>query len=307
MSQRHDAESATPDTFLALDPAEHTLDRSRIVVLPAPYDGTASYRSGARDGPLAIIRASAQMEDYDPELGFDPCDAGIYTAPALAAPALAASALGPNSSGPEAMANRVAEAVEGYVRQGKLVCMLGGEHSLTSGAVRVMARQHTDLSVLVLDAHADLRDEYQGSRYSHACAARRILDHAPVTLAGVRSMTGEEATFAAAQGVPLYARGAEPLADLDAIVATLSANVYVSVDLDVLDPSIMAAVGTPEPGGMGWWETLRLLRAVAERRRIVGVDVMELAPVEGPEACTYTAAKLAYKLMSYATALATRP
>lgn len=286
------------DTFLILDPDEHTLARSRCVVLPVPYEETTSYRKGTRRGPEAIIRASAEMEDYDVELGCEPCGVGIHTAPALEAP----PTLEPNG-GPEAMAGRVREAVGGYAAQGKLVGMLGGEHSITSGAVAAHAERHPGLSVLIFDAQADLRDDYQGWAHSHACAARRALDHASsLTLVGVRSMTGEEAAFARENGIALFPRGAEPITDVDAIVDTLGEDVYVSFDLDAFDPSFMAAVGTPEPGGMGWWEALRILRAVAERRRIVGFDVVELAPDEGPEACAYTAAKLVYKLFGYATA-----
>ena len=294
---------ALPDTFLILDPDEHTLARSRCVVLPVPYEETTSYRKGTRRGPEAIIRASAEMEDYDPELGYDPCRAGIHTAPALEpAPVLE------SNGGPEAMAGRVREAVSYYVGQSKLVGMLGGEHSITSGAVAALAERHPNLSVLIFDAQADLRDDYQGWSHSHACAARRALDHAAsLTIVGVRSMTGEEAAFAKERGVAphgrvaLFPRGPEPIADVDAIVDTLGEDVYVSFDLDAFDPSFMAAVGTPEPGGMGWWEALRILRAVGERRRIVGFDVVELAPDEGPEACAYTAAKLVYKLFAYAT------
>lgn len=281
-----------PPRFLALDPAEHSLERAQYVVLPVPYEETTSYRKGTRDGPGAIIRASAEMEDYDPEMGYEPCSAGIFTAPAVE----------PSPSGPRAMAERVAEAVHGYAARGKLVGVLGGEHSITEGAVAAAVRLHPGLSVLVLDAQADLRDEYQGSRHSHACAVRRVLDHAPATVAGVRSMTGEEAAFAAGQGIPLFQRGAGPIEDVDAVIETLTDDVYVSVDLDVFDPSFMSAVGTPEPGGMGWWEALRLLRAVGRRRRIVGFDVVELSPGEGPEACAYTAAKLVYKLIAYAAA-----
>ena len=281
----------TPNTFLVLDPEQHSLESSRVVLLPVPYDATTSYRSGSRDGPAAIIRASRAMEDFDVELGYEPSAVGIHTAPELEA----------HAGGPEAMVARVAEAVGHYAEQGKLVGMLGGEHSLSAGAVRAAAQRSDNLSVLVLDAQADLREEYQGTPYSHASASRRMLDHAPVTLVGVRSMIGEEAATAEARGVAIFPRGAEPIVEINSIVAGLTDNVYVSVDLDALDPSFMAAVGTPEPGGMGWWEALRILRAVGERRRIVGFDIMELAPAEGPEACAYTAAKLAYKLIGYAT------
>ena len=283
---------SVPATFLALDPGEHALSRSRCVVLPVPYEATTSYRKGTSGGPAAIIRASAEMEDYDPELGCEPCAVGVHTAPAVE-PALA---------GPEAMASRVAEAVGFYADQGKLVGVLGGEHSLTSGAVAAMAARHENLSVLIFDAQADLRETYQGSAHSHACAARRALDYAErMAIVGVRSMTADEAAFAAERGVALFPRGPEPVTDVDGVLDALGENVYVSFDLDAFDPSFMAAVGTPEPGGMGWWEALRILRAVGERKRVVGFDVVELAPNEGPEACAYAAAKLVYKLFAYAT------
>jgi agmatinase len=281
----------TPNTFLALDPERHSLDASRVVLLPAPYDATTSYRGGARDGPASIIRASRQMEDFDQELAREPADVGIYTAPELE----------PHAGGPKAMADRVAEAVAWYGAKGKLVGVLGGEHSLSAGAVAATARRYPDLSVLVFDAQADLREEYEGTPFSHASAVRRMLDHAPVTLVGVRSMTSEEASFVSERGIALFARSESPITDAAAIVAGLSPHVYVSFDLDAFDPSFMAAVGTPEPGGIGWWEALSILRAVSESRSIVGFDVVELAPGEGPEACAYTAAKLVYKLIGYAT------
>lgn len=280
-----------PSTFLALAPDAHTLERSAAVVLPVPYDATTSFRGGTREGPRAIIHASRQMEDYDPELDRVTCDVGIHTAPELE----------PHAGGPAAMVARVEQAVGWYADRGKLVAMLGGEHSLTPGAVRAMAKRVPRLSVLVFDAQADLRDDYQDSPYSHATASRRMLDSAPVTLVGVRSMTDGEMALVRQRGIPFFPRNADPITEVDAIVASLSDNVYVSVDLDGFDPSFMAAVGTPEPGGMGWWEVLRIIRAVAERRRIVGFDVMELAPGEGPVACAYAAAKLAYKMIGYAT------
>ena len=286
-------QSITPNTFLALDPNKHSLASSRVVLLPAPYDATTSYKHGARYGPAAIIAASVEMEDFDPELACEPMAVGIHTAPELDT----------NAADPEKMANRVSEAIAFYTERGKLVGMLGGEHSLSAGAVRTMANSYVDLSVLVFDAQADLRDQYQGMAYSHACASRRMLDHAPVTLVGVRSMTGEEKSFASEQKIAMFERGAEPITDIEAIVGRLSDHVYVSFDLDAFDPSFMAGVGTPEPGGMGWWEALRILRAVAEHKTIVGFDVMELAPAEGPEASAYTAAKLTYKMIGYATQL----
>ena len=285
--------STTSHTFLNLDPTEHSLEASSVVLLQAPYDATTSYKQGARFGPSAIIAASAEMEDFDSELGFEPMQVGIHTAPELDV----------KSTNPEAMATLVSESVASYAERNKLVGMLGGEHSLSSGAVHTMAKLYPNLTVLVFDAQADLRDEYQNIPYSHACASRRMFDYAPVTLIGVRSMTNEEHLFARKHNIPMFERGAEPITNIDAIIDTLEDNIYVSFDLDAFDPSFMAAVGTPEPGGMGWWETLRILRAGSQRKTIIGFDVMELAPAEGPEACAYTAAKLTYKLIGYANKL----
>jgi agmatinase len=232
------------------------------------------------------------MEDFDPELERTPSEAGIYTAPPLE----------PHIGGPEHMMERVAEAVGWYAAQGKLVAMLGGDHSLTPGAVQDVAKHHRDLSVLILDAHTDLADQYQGSRFSHACTTRRVLESAPAVLLGIRSIHEEAHDLIQRGIIPAFPRFQQPITNVAGIIANLTDNVYISVDLDVFDPSIMAAVGTPEPGGMGWWEVLAILRGVAEQRNIVGFDVMELAPAEGPDACAYTAAKLAYKLMAYAAA-----
>lgn len=283
-----------PFTFLGLPPESHAYEQASVVVLPVPYDGTASFRTGAREGPEAILSASRELEEYDVELGCAPSSAGIYTAPALE----------PDLGSPQGMMKRVAQAVEPVARAGKVLALLGGDHSVTVGAVKALAAVHPDLSVLYLDAHADFRDEYLGTPWGHASTARRITELCPVTLVGVRSMSGEEAQALRTSGVRVFSVGAaEPEASWDALAESMSGHVYVSVDLDVFDPSFMAAVGTPEPGGMGWYEVLRLLRQVAEGRRIVGFDVVELTPREGPSACAYIAAKLVYKVIGYSVAL----
>ncbi len=287
----HDAE--LPWCFLALPPEQSAYDSSRFLVLPVPYDGTVSYRTGAREGPSAIIDASRQMEDYDIELERETCALGIHTLPEVE----------PHPGGPEATVDRVQAAVSAAYRPDTVFVTLGGEHSITVGAVRALRERHPDLSVLMLDAHADFRHSYQGSEYSHATVGRRIAEVCPLAIAGVRSLSLDEREALEELGQPMYPwPQGRSIADLaDALLSHLSETVYVTVDMDVLDPSIMSAVGTPEPGGMLWAETLELLRAVAGRRRIVGFDLMELAPPEGPVSCAYTAAKLAYKLMGYAT------
>ena len=203
--------------------------------------------------------------------------------------------------GPAETIDRVSEATAALAKDGKLIALLGGEHSLSVGSVRGIQSSYPDLSVLYLDAHADLRDRYMGSPYSHACTARRILEHCPVVHAGVRSLSEEEWNFSKEQSLSLSRWGPNSNAHdiAKAAITRLSQHVYVSIDLDVLDPSLMPSVGTPEPGGMGWLDLLELLRVVASSREIVGFGVMELAPQLGPPACSYTAARLTYKLMGY--------
>ena len=282
------------NTFLDVPPGEVTPADARVVILPVPYDSTTSYRTGARDGPAAIINASRQLEDYDLELDRDLSPIGIYTAPELE----------PDVSGPEAMVRRVELAVRAAAANDALVGVLGGDHSVTVGAVRALKAAHPDLSVLYLDAHADLRDEYMGTPWGHASVARRLLEICPVAEIGVRSLSTPERSFIRETKLPVVFWPSGMTADELAswAMANLTQEVYVSVDLDVFDPSLMAAVGTPEPGGMGWNDVTSLLKAVADQRSIVGFDVTELSPGEGPEACAFTAAKLTYKLIGYAAA-----
>lgn len=282
----------TWETFLDT-PASRTLEDSSVVVVPVPYDSTTSFKSGARHGPRAAITASKQLEEWDIELERDVSTVGIYTTQEIE----------PHTGGPEAMIERVRRVAAHFIAQDKLVALLGGEHTITVGGVSAALEKHPDLTVLYLDAHADLRDEYMGSRWSHACVARLLHDRTSVVQVGIRSMSEDEARFIGDNGVPVFTW--PPSDDVERLAANvidrLGEEIYVSIDLDVLDPSIMSAVGTPEPDGMTWADITKLLRLVSQRSRIVGFDVVELSPNEGPEACTFTAAKLLYKLIGYAT------
>ncbi|MFQ5827257.1 MAG: agmatinase [Dehalococcoidia bacterium] len=268
------------------------LETSQAVILPVPYDSTTDWRAGTRDGPLAIIDASQYMELYDLELDREIYRVGIHTLPEMQVV----------MSGPEPTVERVYQVTRELLEREKLPVMLGGEHSLTIGAVRACAQQWNHLSVLQLDAHADLRDEYLGTKYSHACVMRRVLELCPAVQVGIRSLSLEERQFIRERELrPFYAEDfGGKQQTMEAIVAGLSSHVYITIDLDVLDPSVMSAVGTPEPGGPGWDDLLRLLRVVAQKRHIVGFDLMELCPREGPVSCAFLAAKLAYKLIGYA-------
>ena len=282
-------------TFLDTPPHEDEPANAAVFIIPVPYDSTTSFLSGARDGPAAIIEASRHLEDYDIELDCDISQVGIHTTPELQ----------PRMDGPKSMLAAVRGAVESATSHGKLPVLLGGEHSITIGAVQALAALHPDLSVLYIDAHADMRDNYMGTKWGHASTARRISEVCPLVLAGVRSISAEEKEFIEGQGIPTQLWNAGSPASLDGAIelATdhLTENIYISIDLDALDPSIMAGVGTPEPGGLLWHEILALLHAVSHRANIVGFDVVELNPSQGPVSCAFTAAKLAYKLIGYAT------
>ncbi|MFA5366964.1 MAG: agmatinase [Dehalococcoidia bacterium] len=278
-----------PRRSFSFPPKYCELKDAKIVVLPIPYDSTVDWRAGTREGPNAIIDASHFLEQYDHELGCYIHDLGIHTLPELV----------PSMKGPEETVERVYKATKQLLGKGKFIVMLGGEHSLTAGTVRAYSERFKSLSVLQLDAHSDLRDEYEDTKYNHACVMRRVHELCPIVQVGIRSMGQDDMDYIKKKKLrPFYAKET-PLtqADEKAIVSQLSDDVYITIDLDVFDPSIMAAVGTPEPGGMGWHEALRLLKRVAKEKHIVGFDVMELAPREGPVACTYLAAKLTYKLI----------
>lgn len=276
--------------FASLDEEDSSFERSRVVVLPVPYDSTVTARAGTRDGPRAIIEASADMELYDVGLDIEPFRHGIHTLPELA----------PHTGSPEAMIDRIESVVAELLDAGKFVVTLGGEHTVAVGPVRAHAKGTPGLSVLAFDAHSDLRDEYLDSRYNHACTLRRALEVAPVTQVGLRSASAEDAALIRERGLAFFSPRDYRAAGAAAVVERLSDDVYVTIDLDHFDPAEMSAVGTPEPGGMRWDEVSDLLAAVATSRRLVGFDVTELSPSLGPRSCAQLAAKLTYRLIGLA-------
>jgi agmatinase len=282
-----------PQNFGGLDPEFSALAVARAAVLPVPYDLTTTYQGGTRLGPRAILTASQNMELWDEEIGAI-YRAGIHTL----------AELEPAAEGPAAMVARVEQAVDWILEQGKLPAILGGEHSITAGAVRAAARHHPGLSVLQIDAHADMRDSYLGSPHSHACVMRRVRELVPAASVGIRSMSEEEARHLESHPAPLWSvRQFRALQGRwEPILSALSGEVFVTFDLDGLDPSALPATGTPEPGGLDWYEAVDLLRAVSERARIVGFDVVELAPLPGQVASDFLAARLVYRLIGLAVA-----
>lgn len=262
------------------------------VILPVPYDATSEWQSGSRHGPQAIIDASQYLELYDLDLDLEPYRAGIATLPQME----------PVLGNPEAMVDRVYQVVNGLIQKGKLVVMLGGEHSISLGAVRAFRERFTSLSVLQLDAHADLRNEYLGTGYGQACVMRRIHELCPITQAGVRSLSSEEKQFMMQNRLTPFFMSSlttDPACIPD-LVKSLTDDVYVTIDVDVLDPSIMPAVGTPEPDGMTWRQLMDILKSVARHKNIVGFDLVEFCPGQGLHSCAFLLAKLAYRLIGCA-------
>ncbi len=280
-----------PSNFLALPEEQSDLDTAGAVLIPIPCDSTTSVRSGARHGPAAIIEASYALEDYDWELDLDVSRVGIHTTPALE----------PDTGDPARMVERVHQAVGSYISPRHLVGVIGGDHSVCIGSALAHLDSYPEMSVLYLDAHADLHDEYLGTGWGHSSGARRITERCPLALAGIRSMAPDERDYLAAAGIPFFRwpppQGQAVEEYARDIAGKLTSQVYISIDLDVLDPSLMAAVGTPEPGGMFWHDIIAIISQVAATRRIVGFDVNELSPRDGPPACAYTAAKLTYKVI----------
>jgi agmatinase len=270
-------------------PGEYSaLENARAVVIPVPYDGTSTWIKGADKGPAAIIEASAHMELYDIETDSEVYKKGIFTAGSVDGQEL-----------PEDMVKSVVEKVRQYLQNGKFVVVLGGEHSVSLGPVKAHIEKNTDITVLQLDAHSDLRDEYEGSRYNHACVMARIAELCPIMQVGIRSMDSSEKNALDANRVIFAGEISTNKTWIEKVLSKLSQDVYVTIDLDVFDPSIMPSTGTPEPGGLLWYDVLGLLRTVFENRNVVGFDVVELCPDERNKAPDFLAAKLIYKLLSY--------
>jgi agmatinase len=280
-------------TYLGLSAAEGATPEAPYLILPVPYEQTVSYGRGCARGPEAILQASQEVELFDEELETEVYRAGIGT--------LASQP--PTAAGPEAMVEMVRDRCGPLVRDGKFVIMLGGEHSLTPGPVRAYQEIYPDLSVLQIDAHADLRESYQDCPYSHASALRRVRDTVTTTVGvGIRNISAPEFEYYRhTEGCQLHFAHKRDAAGawMKEAVDQLSEHVYVTIDLDGLDAGIMPAVGTPEPGGLSWQEVCALLRLATERRQVVGGDVVELAPIGGIHAPDFLAAKLVYKFIGY--------
>lgn len=276
-----------PETFLA-QPVQ-ALEECQFAVLPVPYERAMSYGSGASKGPAAIIEASTHLELYDEELDAEPSDLGFHTMQPVE-----------ETADPEEMSKRVEKAVDQVLAAGKFPIVLGGDHSQSIGPLRALKKRHPGLAIAHFDAHDDMREEWMGSRFNHACVMRRAYELGVKGIhVGIRSQDRETVEFAEQAGARIFRAKDRAEWKLEDMLKGLGREVYVSIDVDALDPSIMPSTGTPEPGGLGWYEILGWLRAIAKERSIVGFDIMELAPIPGLRAPDFTAAKLAYKLAGY--------
>jgi len=280
-----------PLVFGGALPHRRSFDDSKVVVLPVPVDRTTSYVGGTRNGPREILQASSHMELWDEEMQVDVHGIGIFTLPEMELP----------FGEMEPLVDEIERVAYEVIGRGKFLVALGGEHSITPPLVSATARRYSQLSLLQIDAHADMRDAYMGTIHNHACAMRRCLEFAAITQVGIRSLSTEEAEVLPRLGSKVFYDHSMRQDDkwMEAVVETLGDSVYVTIDVDGMDPAIMPATGTPEPGGLSWPEITALLRAIAERRTVVGADIVELSPIPGMVAPSFLCAKLLYKLLTY--------
>src|SRR3954453_17450850 len=286
--------SNLPMNFGGIDEEEYSsFEKARVLVLPVSYEGTVSYGTGTGAGAMAIVEASRNMELYEEETDSEVYKIGIHTLPEFT----------PRDS-PEQMMSELYQQSKEYIASDKFLCMLGGEHSVSAPIIKAHHEKYENLSVLQIDAHADLRDTYDGTPHSHASIMARVVRdlHIPSVQVGIRSISGDEAR-ALKDGLPTkiyWARDIVGRTDwIDEAIDHLTDNVYLTIDIDGLDPSIMPTTGTPEPGGLGWYETLALIRTLAEKKNVVGMDLVEYSYVESYDAPAFLCSKLVYKSLAY--------
>jgi agmatinase len=286
--------SQLPMNFGGIEEEEYSsFDSARILVLPVAYEGTVSYGTGTGDGAMAIVDASRNMELYEEETGTEVYKLGIHTLEEFK----------PRAT-PDEMMDALYERTRELLESNKFLCMLGGEHSVSAPIIRAHAEKFHDMSVLQIDAHADLRDTYDGTPHSHASIMARVVKdlRIPSVQVGIRSISADEAR-ALSGGLPTKIFWARDIAGktnwIDDAVNALTDNVYLTIDIDGLDPSLVPTTGTPEPGGLGWYETLALIRKLAKKRRIVGMDLVEFSKTDNSDAPAFLCSKLVYKSLAY--------
>lgn len=279
MSKKHYA--GIPEKYARLDDAQ-------VVLIPVPYDGTSTWQKGADKGPDAFLDASENMELFDIETRSEPYKKGVYLAPAIT-----------ENSSPEKMVEAVYKTTKNYIKQEKFVTLFGGEHSISIGSIRAFNESFNDLTVLQIDAHADLRESYEGSKCNHACAVYEASKTTKLIQVGIRSMDISELDNMV-EDQTYFAEDINLSDDwVDDSIHQMSENVFITIDLDAFDPSILPSTGTPEPGGLLWYETLNYLKRVFKKKNVVGFDIVELCPNENEKSSDFLAAKLYYKMLAY--------
>ena len=264
------------------------LEKSKIILIPVPYDGTSTWGKGADKGPDAFLEASENMELYDIETDSEVYKQGIHLTEPIT-----------ENSSPEAMVNKVHNITKDFIKRNKFVTLFGGEHSISIGSIRAFNECFDNLTVLQIDAHADLRESYEGTKYNHACAVYEASQTTNLIQVGIRSMDAIEKTVMDEEKT-FFAH--DMIADeywSDKVIEAMTDNVFITFDLDAFDPSIMPSTGTPEPGGLLWYETIEFLKQVFEDKNVVGFDIVELCPNENDRSSDFLAAKLYYKMLSY--------
>ena len=281
-----------PDNFGLLDPEASDYETSRVAVLPVPFERTTSYGKGTTSGPAAILRASQAMELYDEELGAEPHVQGIATLPPFLPEAFDMG---------EGLAE-LQEACKAHMERGKFLVTLGGEHSLTQAPVKAAREAFGEIGVVQFDAHSDLREEFEGTPFSHASVMKRVVDAGiPLLAVGIRSLSAPEARLIRERGLPvIWGHQLDRAEELfPKLLADLPEKIYLTFDIDYFDPALVPATGTPEPGGGHWYPTLRLLRHLFQTKTVVAMDLIELAPIGGHPASDFLSAKLIYKCLGY--------
>ena len=264
------------------------LEQAKIVLIPVPYDGTSTWQKGADKGPEAFLNASENMELYDIETESEVYKKGVYLADAVT-----------ENSSPEAMVEAVYVQTKKYITRNKFVTLFGGEHSVSIGSIRAFNESFHNLTVVQLDAHADLRKDYEGTACNHACAMHEASKNTNLIQIGIRSMDSTELKWMNKEQTFFAHELQEEEYWMDAAVDLMTENVFITIDLDCFDPSIMPSTGTPEPGGLLWYETLEFLRKTFREKNVVGFDIVELCPNEIDKSSDFLAAKLYYKMLSY--------
>ncbi len=278
------------NSFLGKENSVESADDARTVIIPIPMEYSTSYGKGTAQGPASILEASTYLEFYDEELDFEVWKYGIYTVPEIFL-----------NGKPEECLNTIEQEVSSYLEHKKFILVIGGEHSLSSAVHDACFKRYPNLSVLQFDAHSDLRDEYEGSKYSHACVMRRIWEkNKNIVGVGIRSQCKEERDFILENDIPIYYAHDITGRDFpDAIFDRLTKDVFITFDTDFFDPAIMPGVGTPEPGGFFWYETVSFLKNIFTKKNVVGMDVVEFSPIENLTHPQFLLAKFIYKMIGY--------